>query len=108
MVGRITYADELSIQMDWSVFSTFLKDLEELHSYAMGADLWPKISQEVLVACDPLFKQRFLRKRSHYEMEQEYRPLYFYQKMMKRTCGILFVASMYNMAVLGSMCRFKT
>lgn len=77
MVGRITYADELSIQMDWSVFSTFLKDLEELHSCAMGADLWPKISQEVLVACDPLFKQRFLRKRSHYEMEQEYRAVVF-------------------------------
>ena len=27
--------------------------------------------------------------------------------MMKRTGGVLFVASMYNMAVLGSMCRFQ-
>ena len=77
MVGRVTYTDELPIQMDRSVFSTFLKDLEELHSRALDADFWPKISQEVLDACDPLFKQRFLRKRSHYEMEQEYRAVVF-------------------------------
>ena len=77
MVERITYADELPIQMDWSVFSTFLKDLEELHSRALDADFWPKISQEVLVACDPLFKRRFLQKQSHYEMEQEYRAVVF-------------------------------
>ena len=77
MVGRVTYADELSMQMDWSALLRFLKDLEELHSRAVDAHVWSKISAEVLVACDPLFKQRFLWKRSHYEMEQEYRAVVF-------------------------------
>ena len=43
----------------------------------MDAGVWAKIGPEVLVACDPLFRQRFLQKRAHYEMEQEYRAVTF-------------------------------
>ena len=76
-VGRITYADELPIEIDLSAFSTFVKDLEELHSRALEAGCWSIISPDVIVACDPLFRQRFLRKRAHYEMEREYRAVAF-------------------------------
>ncbi len=77
IVGKITYADELPIQMDLSVFSTFLRDLEDLHSRALDANLWSEICLGVVAACDPLFRQRFLRKRSHYAMEREYRAVAF-------------------------------
>ena len=77
VIGRITYADELPLQRDLSEFLTFLKDLEELHSRALDASLWSKICPDLVVACDPLFKQRFLRKRLHYKMEQEYRAVAF-------------------------------
>ena len=36
VIGRITYADELPIQMDLSTFTTFVRDLEELHTQASG------------------------------------------------------------------------
>ena len=77
IVGKVAYADELSIQMDRSGLLRFLNDLEELHNRAVEAHVWSKISAEVLGACDPLFRQRFLWKRSHYEMEQEYRAVVF-------------------------------
>ena len=77
VVGKITYADELPIRLDLSAFSAFAKHLEELHSRALDAGFWAEIGPDVLVPCDPLFKQRFLRKRSHYEMEREYRAIAF-------------------------------
>ena len=77
IVAKITYADELQLQLDLPVFSTFLRNLEELHSRALDAGVWSKIGPEVLVACDPLFRQRFLQKQLHYEMEREYRAVAF-------------------------------
>ena len=77
VVGKITYADESPIRLDLSAFSAFAKDLEELHGRALDAGVWSEIGPEVLVPCDPLFSHRFLRKRSHYEMEREYRAIAF-------------------------------
>ena len=77
VIGKITYADESPIQMNLSAFETFAMDLEELHTQALDAGVWAKIGPKVLVACDPLFRQRFLQKRSHYKMEQEYRAVAF-------------------------------
>ena len=77
VIGKITYADELPIQMDLSAFSTFARKLEELHTRALDAGVWAEIGPEVFVACDSLFRQRFLQKRPHYEMEQEYRAVTF-------------------------------
>ena len=77
IVAKITYADELPLQLNLSVFSTFLADLEELHSRALDAGVWSQVGSEVLVACDSLFRQRFLQKQLHYEMELEYRAVAF-------------------------------
>ena len=76
-VGQVTYADESPLEIEQSMFLTFLIDLEELQIRADDANLWSQICPGVLAACDPLFRQRFLRKRSHYEMEREYRAVAF-------------------------------
>ena len=107
MVGKVAYADELSMQMDWSALLRFLKDLEELHSRAVEAHVWSKNSAEVLVACDSLFKQRILWKRSHYEMEQEYRAVVFLSGDDQEDARQSIRGNNCNMAVLGSMCRFQ-
>ena len=79
-VEPVIYTDEPQPEINLSLFATLLKDLDKLQQRARNEDTWLEIGQKVLPACDPLFKQRFLRKRSHYEMEREYRAVVFLSK----------------------------
>ena len=77
IVDRVAYTDEPLFQNDLSSLPTLLQDLDNLRSRASEAGEWSKISPDVLSVCDQIFKRRFLRKRSHYEMEREYRSVAF-------------------------------
>ena len=77
VVQRVVYTEEPSMQVDVAAVSQLLEDLDDLRSRACKVGLWPKICQEVIPACDLLLGQRFLLKRSHYEMELEYRAVTF-------------------------------
>ncbi len=76
-VDCVIYTDDPSLEIDLSLFSSLLRDLDSLRCRARNAGLWSKICPDVLAACDPLLKQRFLRKRSHYAIEREYRVVAF-------------------------------
>ena len=77
VVQRVVYTEEPDVQIDEADISQLLIDLNELHSQASKANLWPEICQEVIRECDLLLGQRFLLKRSHYKMEREYRAVTF-------------------------------
>ena len=76
-VCRVRYTDESTPQINVLWVSSLLKQLNKLHERAREATLWLEICPGVLSACDLLLKQRFLSKRSHYEMEREYRAVEF-------------------------------
>lgn len=76
-VDRVMYTDEPPREVNQSLSPSLLRDLSDLRCRARDADLWSEISPRVLAAFDPLFKQRFLRKRPHYAMEREYRAVTF-------------------------------
>ena len=77
VVQRVIYTEEPDIQIDVGGIFKLLKDLNDLHSRACEAGLWPNICQTVIPMCDLLLGQRFLLKRFHYEMEREYRAVAF-------------------------------
>lgn len=77
IVNRVTYTDEEPLRIDWREFSALLRDLDELRAEAKRVGVWADVGSDVLKVCDQIFKQRFLRKRSHYEMEREYRTVVF-------------------------------
>ena len=79
VVRRVTYTDEPRFRndIDLTSISNILTELDHLRSCALEANLWHKVCWEVLPSCDRLFAQRFLRKRSHYSMESEYRVVVF-------------------------------
>ena len=77
VVQRVIYTKERSMQVDVAAVSQLLDDLDKLRSRACEANPWSEICQIVIPACDLLLAQRFLVKRSHYEMEREYRAVAF-------------------------------
>ena len=77
IVGRVMYTAEAPLEIQPSVFVPLLRDLDGLRKRARNLSLWSKICPSVLPLFDALFKQRFLRKRSRYEMEREYRAVAF-------------------------------
>ena len=77
VVQRVVYTDEPRMRVDVAAIAAVLGDLDGLRVRAFEADLWPQICQVVVPVCDFLLGQRFLCKRSHYEMEREYRALAF-------------------------------
>ena len=77
VVQRVIYTKEPSMQVDVAAVSQLLDDLAKLRTRARGADLWYTICHTVIPECDLLLAQRFLVKRSHYEMEREYRAVAF-------------------------------
>ena len=77
VVQKVVYTKEPDMKADVAAISRLLGDLNELRRRACKADLWPQICQKVIPACDLLLGQRFLLKRSHYEMEEEYRAVAF-------------------------------
>ena len=77
VVRRVIYTDEPRFQNDLASMAEILKKLDDLRSCALAADLWPEVCWDVLPSCDRLFAQRFLHKRSHYSMENEYRVVVF-------------------------------
>ena len=77
VVQRVVYTKEPDMQVNVAAISKLLEDLDDLRSRARKIDLWPKVCQAVIPACDLLLGQRFLLKRSHYEMEKEYRAVAF-------------------------------
>lgn len=76
-VDEVMYTDGPSPNIDTASFSMLLKDADNLRARARDSSLWSQICPRVLPVCDLLFKQRFLRKRSHYRMEREYRAVVF-------------------------------
>ena len=103
IVDRVIYTDEPPPQIDLSIFLPLLKDLDNLRCRARDAGAWSEISASVLSACDPLFKQRFLRKRSHYEMEREYRAVAFLSEDEAEILATLVMVGMCNMDSLGNL-----
>ena len=77
VVQRVVYADEPRMVSDIAAVSSLLEELEELHQTACEVGLWDQICDEAIPECDLLMAQRFLWKRSHYEMEREYRAVAF-------------------------------
>lgn len=77
VVQRVTYRDEPPIETDLTSIANLLRDLDDLKRQAIEEDAWDTIRPEVIPAFDRLFGQRFLHKRSHYEMEREYRAVVF-------------------------------
>lgn len=77
IVDRVAYADSPAMDIEVAKFASLLKDVNDLRVRAQNAGKWSEISSSILPTCDKLFKQRFLRKRSHYRMEREYRAVAF-------------------------------
>ena len=76
-VQRVIYTNEPPMQVDLPSISELLKNLDDLRNRACSAGYWSEIYEAVLPECDLLLGQRFLQKRSHYEMECEYRAVAF-------------------------------
>ena len=76
-VQRVIYTNEPPMQVDLRLISKLFNDLDNLRSRACKVGYWSKIYKNVLPECDLLLGQRFLQKRSHYEMEREYRAVNF-------------------------------
>ena len=77
IVDRVAYADSPAMDIEVTEFTRLLKHVNDLRVRAQNAGNWPDICSRILPSCDKLFRQRFLRKRSHYEMEREYRAVAF-------------------------------
>ena len=77
VVQQVIYTDEPPLQIDIVSISALLKDLERIRMSARAEGIWNEISEEVIPSCDRMFAARFLRKRSHYEMEHEFRAVAF-------------------------------
>ena len=77
IINPIVYTDKPSIRIEVTSISSLLKDLDDLRCRARDVDLWSQICPIVLSACDQLFKQLFLIKHSHYDIEREYRAIAF-------------------------------
>lgn len=78
VVQPVEYFDEPPLGINLVPLAALLRGLDDLRSEACESDKWPKISSLVLPAVDRLLKQRFLRKRSYYQMESEYRAVAFH------------------------------
>ena len=76
-VEQVIYGDEPPSQTDLAGIEALLHDLDELRRRAQGAEVWSEVQRDVLPVCDRLLGQRFLHKRSHYQMEREYRAVAF-------------------------------
>ena len=78
IIDRVIYSDE---QPDYepkiSSLLKLLQDIDELRSEAIKEGTWPKICGNILPDTDRFFKQRFLHKRSDFNMEREYRAITF-------------------------------
>lgn len=79
VVRRVIYTDESRFgnDLDLTSMAEIFRDLDDLRSRALAADWWRQVCWDVLPSCDQLFAQRFLHKRSHYSMENEYRAVVF-------------------------------
>ena len=86
LIQRVIYTDEPKMQVDIASMLRLLQDLDDLRSNACSHGVWDKICNLVIPKCDLLFGQRFLRKRSHYEIEQEYRAVTFITGDEDETC----------------------
>ncbi len=86
MVQRVIYTDEPDMNLDIAAVSKLLNDLDSLRTQAMEAGVWGDVCKTVIPECDFLLGQRFLLKRSHYKMEQEYRAVAFDTEDVHGTC----------------------
>ena len=77
LVQQVIYTDEPPLQLDVASVAALLHDLDGLRARARDAEIWSRICGDVLPDCDRLFANRFLHKRSHYEMGHEYRSVVF-------------------------------
>ena len=77
VVQKVIYTDERRMEVNLAAISRLLEDLESLRSRACEGGVWSEIVSIVIPECDLLLGQRFLLKRSYYEMEREYRALAF-------------------------------
>lgn len=77
VIQRVIYNNDPPNQADIPSILNLLSDLDNLRNRACEADCWSEIYKYVLPECDHLMGQRFLQKRSHYEMECEYRAVAF-------------------------------
>ena len=77
VIQRVTYTDEPRMQVDIAAISSLLQDLDGLRKEACAVGAWTEIYELAIPECDLLMGQRFLWKRSHFEVEAEYRALAF-------------------------------
>lgn len=77
VVQKVTYADEPKMVSDIKEMTSLLQRLDELREDACEAGVWGQVCDQAVPECDLLMAQRFLWKRPHYEMEQEYRAVAF-------------------------------
>ena len=77
VVHRVTYGDQPLIPISGREVERVLRAIDKLRTRALEAGEWPEIQKAVIRQLDQLFITRFLHKRSHYELEQEYRAVVF-------------------------------
>ena len=77
VVQKVTYRDEPPMPTNRRDVVGVLREVDRLRHQGLETGAWPEMQQGVIRLLDRLFVKRFLHKRSHYEMEQEYRAVVF-------------------------------